>query len=60
MSTDPQFIEQTLEQELGRLTRHIAECHGVWQRASEGLRSGDVDRQNLALDEIIRLREAKW
>jgi hypothetical protein len=60
VTTGQQFIEQTLEQELGCLTPQIAKFLEIWQRASAALRSGDINEQNRALDEIILLREKKW
>jgi hypothetical protein len=51
------FIGETLAQELHGLTRHMAECKGVWHRAAEALRSGNLDEMNLALDSIIKLHQ---
>jgi hypothetical protein len=53
------FVEETLAQELGRLTLHLARCKEVWHQASHALQAGDLAAQNRALDELILCRE-EW
>jgi hypothetical protein len=53
------FIEETLSQELGRLTRHLATCLRIWHRASQALRTHDLVAQNHAIDEML-LDQEEW
>ena len=53
------FVEETLAQELGHLTRHLASCVRTWHRASQALRTDNAMAQSRALDELISLMEMK-
>jgi hypothetical protein len=53
------FVEEILAEALGALTQHMSQCNTAWHQGSAALRSGDVRQQNLAIDQLILLRE-EW
>jgi hypothetical protein len=53
------FVEEILTEALRALTQHMSQCNRAWDQGSAALRSGDLARQNRAIDNLILLRE-KW